>query len=314
MAVAATTRYLLAAAAALVAVLASMLTGLSLLSSAAAGPTVAVDGIPGDYLALYQKAATDTGLDWAILAAIGEVETDHGRVQGGACATSSAGARGPMQFMPATWANYGAGGDICSPVDAIPAAARYLAASGAPQDYHRAILAYNHAEWYVTRVLKQADAYRAAAKPAAGMVQVGAAGGDWLAPVPGAGVECDRRIVPDVIMLIRRWHLRVTACYAATGHKSAGEHPLGLAIDTVPDPPATWGMLESLARYAGWRPECASTGCAEQTHTAFRFVGWNGYPGHGDPAHVGAAAAHLHLSWSHGPGSPAATVNVLTGG
>jgi len=126
------------------------------------GPS-SVPGIPADYLVLYVQAADQHKIDWAILAAIGKIESDHGRIQGGRCATSSAGARGPMQFMPATWARYGKGGNICDPRDAIPAAARYLVASGAPSDYRRAIFAYNHAGWYVNKVMKQAEQYRAMA-------------------------------------------------------------------------------------------------------------------------------------------------------
>jgi soluble lytic murein transglycosylase-like protein len=121
---------------------------------------VKVGDIPPAYLALYRQAAVATGIDWAILAAIGEVETQHGRAQGSSCAVSTKGARGPMQFMPATWANYGAGGDICDPVDAIPAAARYLVASGAPRDYHAAILSYNHSEVYYQDVTSVAQRYR----------------------------------------------------------------------------------------------------------------------------------------------------------
>jgi hypothetical protein len=138
------------------------------------------------------------------------------------------------------------------------------------------------------------------------------ADGAWLATVPGTALQCDRRIVPDVVMLIERYHLTLTACYAPTGHEPSGEHPLGLAVDVVPAPPATWAMLGQLASDAGWRPACAATGCASQTHTVFRFVGWNGYPGHGDPAHAGGNA-HLHLSWNHGPGRPASSVQVLSG-
>lgn len=130
----------------------------------------AIADIPANYLTLYQKAAKDEGMDWAILAAIGKIETDHG--EGGkdrTCIGSSAGAQGPMQFMPETWASMGTDGngdgqkDVCDPEDAIPAAAGYLTASGAPEDYHAAIYAYNHAEWYVDDVLEQADVYRSAA-------------------------------------------------------------------------------------------------------------------------------------------------------
>lgn len=131
--------------------------------ASAPGAPTAVNGIPPDYLALYVQAAARYKIDWAILAAVGSIETDHGRIQGGQCATSGAGARGPMQFMPSTWDRYGNGGNICDPRDAIPAAARYLVASGAPGDYHRAIFAYNHAEWYYADVVSKAEEYRALA-------------------------------------------------------------------------------------------------------------------------------------------------------
>ncbi|WP_232835882.1 lytic transglycosylase domain-containing protein [Actinocorallia populi] len=114
------------------------------------------------YLDLYKKAATTCpGLSWTVLAAIGQVESDHGTNVG----PSSAGALGPMQFMPATWRSYGVDGDgdgradIMNPYDAIPAAARYLCASGAQRDLYKAVYAYNHADWYVRKVLSLADAY-----------------------------------------------------------------------------------------------------------------------------------------------------------
>jgi cell wall-associated NlpC family hydrolase len=139
-----------------------------------------VEGIPPDYLDLYRSSASEYGLDWAILAAVGYVETKHGTEMG----PSSAGAQGPMQFMPSTWAavGYDANGDgtadIMDPEDAIPTAAKYLRDSGAPEDYHGALLAYNNSEAYVQDVLAKADEYRAAA---------GGDGGDGtLAFLPGA--------------------------------------------------------------------------------------------------------------------------------
>ncbi|GAA0964706.1 lytic murein transglycosylase [Actinocorallia libanotica] len=114
------------------------------------------------YLDLYKKAAvTCPGLSWTVLAAIGQVESDHGTNVG----PSSAGALGPMQFMPATWKSYGVDGDrdgkadIMNPYDAIPSAARYLCAAGAQRDLYKAVYAYNHADWYVRKVLSLADAY-----------------------------------------------------------------------------------------------------------------------------------------------------------
>lgn len=126
--------------------------------------------IPEDYLPIYEKAAKEYGLDAAIIAAIGKIETDHGRLDapGVTSGENFAGAGGPMQFLASTWASVGVDGngdgkkDRYDPEDAIPGAANYLHLSGAPQDYHSAILAYNHAEWYYQDVIAQAEEYRAA--------------------------------------------------------------------------------------------------------------------------------------------------------
>ena len=66
-----------------------------------------------------------------------------------------------MQFEPSTWQQYGDGGNIMNPDDAIPAAARLLVANGAPGNLQQALLAYNDAGWYVTEVLDQAARYAA---------------------------------------------------------------------------------------------------------------------------------------------------------
>ena len=116
------------------------------------------------YEMLYREAARDYGFseDWYILAAVGKVESDHGRNLG----PSSAGALGPMQFLPSTWKAYGLDGNgdgvanIMDPEDAIPAAARYLRAGGAPEDWYAALYTYNRADWYVKKVLGVAEAYR----------------------------------------------------------------------------------------------------------------------------------------------------------
>ena len=84
--------------------------------------------------------------------AINLVETATGRIRG----TSVAGAQGPMQFMPATWAAYGEG-DINDPRDAIRGAARYLTANGAPADMAGALWNYNHSDRYVRAVQHYAD-------------------------------------------------------------------------------------------------------------------------------------------------------------
>jgi hypothetical protein len=141
--------------------------------------------IPPRYLALYQSAAQRFGLDWAILAGIGKVECDHGRDPDPSCtkegAVNSAGAGGPMQFLAATFAQYGVtpeGGrpDRWNPADAIYSAANYLRASGAPGDYRAAIFAYNHADWYVAEVLRWAAIYRGPALASGGGVSEGSPG------------------------------------------------------------------------------------------------------------------------------------------
>jgi hypothetical protein len=122
-----------------------------------------VANIPPEYLVLYEQAATRFGLDWSVLAAIGEVETNHGRNASG-CAPNAAGAQGPMQFLPATFAHAAklAGlvkPDICDPADAIPAAAAYLVSNGAPADWTRALYRYNPADWYPPLVMGWAQRY-----------------------------------------------------------------------------------------------------------------------------------------------------------
>jgi membrane-bound lytic murein transglycosylase B len=107
-------------------------------------PTAPAD----ELLNLYHEAEAATGVSWNYLAAINLVETRFGSIAG----LSTAGAQGPMQFMPETWAAYGQGGDVNSPRDAIMGAARFLAASGFAASPDRAIYTYNHAGEYVRAV------------------------------------------------------------------------------------------------------------------------------------------------------------------
>jgi Transglycosylase SLT domain len=110
----------------------------------------------GQLLAFYREAQRRFGVSWRVLAAVNLVETAFGRMRN----HSTAGAQGPMQFIPATWAAYGMGGNIRDPHDAILGAANYLHANGAPRDYASALYHYNPSRLYVDSVLAYADRIR----------------------------------------------------------------------------------------------------------------------------------------------------------
>jgi len=282
-----------------------------------------VPDVPAEFMSAYVASAERfaLGVDgWSYLAAIGKVESDHGRssAAGVASGQNSHGCcAGPMQIHNgfgsggATWGAYKTDGDgdgrtdIYAAADAVATAARYLRASGAPEDWRKAIYAYNHAGWYVSRVVGQAAEYReaaasTAASPDKAPTEQVSGGGAWLAEVPRMpGERCDRRIVADVVMLIARFGVRLTDCYGGAPHARDGEHPLGLAADLVPAN-GDWERTRRLAQTYGWSPACAASGCGGRG--PFRVVLYNGFPGHGDPSH--ARAPHLHLSWSHAPAQP----------
>ncbi|TMC70102.1 MAG: lytic transglycosylase domain-containing protein [Chloroflexi bacterium] len=116
------------------------------------------DAKPLDLLrSYYQEAFQKYGVHPSYLASINFIESNFGRVNG----PSSAGAQGPMQFLPGTWANYGEGGDINDPHDSILAAARFLVHYGAPGNMKQAIYHYNLDNNYVGSVESFARAYRA---------------------------------------------------------------------------------------------------------------------------------------------------------
>ena len=125
-------------------------------------------------------------------------------------------------------------------------------------------------------------------------------GGGRFVPIPGQSwARVDRRILPDVLYLIRRYHVQVGDGYATIGHERHGEHPLGLAVDLYPGPGGSWREVARLAKWAEPR----------QNHPRppFRWVGWNGDANHGDPRHCRISRGcppHLHLSWDHSPGRP----------
>jgi hypothetical protein len=124
---------------------------------------------PTTYLELFKASAAEycPGLSWTVLAAIGQIESADGANMG----PSSAGALGPMQFLPSTWAQWGIDAfgqtgtpNVMNPYDAVPSAARLLCADGAAaggRSLYNAIFDYNHADWYVNEVLSLAAEYAA---------------------------------------------------------------------------------------------------------------------------------------------------------
>lgn len=188
--------------------------GSLLLGGDVAPSASAISEIPSAMLALYQEAAiTCPGLPWTVLAAIGTVESDNGTsdLPGVHSGANFAGAEGPMQFEPATFAEFDTpvppdGADPPSPydaTDAVYAAARDLCANGGEDgaDLAAAVFAYNHSDSYVTEVLDLAQTYGETDDQ---IVAAGTAGGiavDWAlaqigtpyrwgAETPGVGFDC----------------------------------------------------------------------------------------------------------------------------
>jgi hypothetical protein len=133
-------------------------------------------------------------------------------------------------------------------------------------------------------------------------------------PIPGfPGERIDRRLLPDIEWMVRRFHVFVTDGYSLShSHQATGEHPRGLAVDLVPGEGGSWADVHRLAEWA--EPQ------QDQPRPPFRWVGWRGDKGHGDPGHCRPTRRHkpcfphLHISWQHaeGPGArPAAWVMVL---
>jgi hypothetical protein len=170
---------------------------------------LAESDIPADVLPTYQAGArTCPGMDWAILAAIGKIESNHGRstLPGVHAGQNSAGAMGPMQFLQGTWKSYKTAApghslpNVYDIADAIYSAAKYLCSNGAGiglplppksdtpawKKLHDAIWLYNNADWYVNQVAAQADSYRgawvAATTAVAAVTAAGIAPGNPLGP------------------------------------------------------------------------------------------------------------------------------------
>jgi soluble lytic murein transglycosylase-like protein len=104
----------------------------------------------------YLQAQRRFRVGWQVLAAVNYIESAFNKLRN----SSTAGAQGPMQFIPATWRAYGLGGDVHDPHDAVIGVANYLHANGAPRDYRRALFHYNPSWLYVDAVLRYARRIR----------------------------------------------------------------------------------------------------------------------------------------------------------
>ena len=120
----------------------------------------------------------------------------------------------------------------------------------------------------------------------------------WAMAGGRAPEQIDARILADLLWILRTYGLRVTAA-REVGHNTHGD---GTAADMVPAAGAgrrAWDRSAlRLAHDIGWTQRCAASGVAPACPLApwVRFVGYNGYPAHGDPAHAGPMA-HIHVSW-----------------
>ena len=128
-------------------------------------------------------------------------------------------------------------------------------------------------------------------------------GGGKFVAIPGfTGEMVDRRLLADIRWITKRYPIFITDGYSMSDvHAEQGEHPIGLALDIVPNKAegGTWADISALARWA--EPQ------QNQPRAPFRWVGYNGDEGHG-------RGNHLHLSWSHSvtqPGRPAKLVDTI---
>ena len=129
-------------------------------------------------------------------------------------------------------------------------------------------------------------------------------GGGKFVPIPGfPGERIDRRLLTDIEFLVEKYDIFITDGYSTDPvHARNGEHPIGLALDIIPDETKTrrWRKVTRLARWA--EPK------QDRPRAPFRWVGYNGDANHG-------RGNHLHLSWRHTPtkrGRPARTVWTLS--
>ncbi len=292
----------------------AMVSGNQAVAQSAGVPSpAALAAIPAELLPIYQESAEATcGMRWAVLAAIGKVETDHGRstLPGVRSSENFAGAGGPMQFLQPTWNAYGVDGDgdgdkdRYDPVDAIWGAANYLCASGAgePDRLRDAIFAYNHADWYVTKVLDQAAAYEAA--PLGGADALALVNHSNLSLTPGARQDLldgviDQRVVDLLAWAVERHTISVSVL--KTGHSKfvagtdrTSNHWEGRGVDIY----AVDGETVSRASSAARAFALEAIGLSPPTRPAEIALPWADLIGHPGVFTDGAHQGHLHFGWS----------------
>ena len=115
-------------------------------------------------------------------------------------------------------------------------------------------------------------------------------GGGWIVKIPSfPGERIDRRLLNDIRWLERKYKIFITDGYSNDpAHAANGEHPLGLALDIIPNKAAggSWRLIGELAEWA--EPK------QNRPRAPFRWVGYRGDAGHGPHD-------HLHLSYAHSP-------------
>ncbi len=293
----------------------AMLSGNQAVAQSAGVPSpTALADIPTELLPIYQESAEATcGMRWAVLAAIGKVETDHGRstLPGIRSGENFAGAGGPMQFLQPTWNVYGVDGDgdgdgdRYDPVDAIWGAANYLCASGAGEadQLRDAIFAYNHATWYVDKVLEQAAAYEAAPAVGAGDARA-LVNHPNLSLAPGARQDLvdgivDQRVVDFLAWAVERRTISVSVL--RTGHSKyvAGtdrisNHWYGRGLDIY----AVDGETVSPGSSAARAFALEAFGLSPPTRPPEIGLPWADLIGHPGVFTDGAHQGHLHFGWS----------------
>ncbi len=211
---------------------------------------LAADEVPTDLLPLYRAAAgTCEGMEWTVLAAVHKTETSFGRGP----VTSSAGAQGPMQFMPATFAAYGVDGDgdgvaeVDDLEDAVFSAANYLCANGAgdPARLRSALWHYNHDPSYVEQVASLAASYGVSQAPSGAVLAQTSPNtildnpNISLTELARQDVEAgviDERVLQVMDILSRRFHIAVSVLKSGhspyvSGTTTFSNHYFGRAVD-----------------------------------------------------------------------------------